>query len=437
MHEIFKAISLSHKTAPLAVRELIALNEDESKGFLIKLREFFGATESLVLSTCNRTEIYYTSTQNLNQEIARLLLTEKGITSTDEYLPYFHFFDTQAAAVRHLFEVCTGLHSQVVGDMQIPNQVKHAYQWSADLEMAGPFLHRLMHTIFFTNKRVAQETSFRDGAASVSYAAVELIEELVGNNGCPYMAEHGPASPSILVVGLGEIGADICENLAARKLNRITLCNRTRSKADALAEKHSFRVADFADLTEEIAKADVIISSVLVEKPLITADLLSGLNSLTFKYFFDLSVPRSIDINVEQVPGVLLYNIDQIRNRADEALSRRMASIPQVEAIIDQSIGEFNDWSREMIVSPTINKFKNALEQIRKEEISRHLKNMTAEESEKVEKITRSIMQKIMKSPVLQLKAACKRGEADTLIDVLTDLFDLEKQPTDASQSFH
>ncbi|WP_138993518.1 glutamyl-tRNA reductase [Larkinella sp. C7] len=435
MHDFFQSISLSHKTAPLAVRELIALNEDESKQFLIKLREFFGASESLVISTCNRTEVYYTSPQNLNREIARLLLTEKGITSTEDYLPYFHFFDTQAESVRHLFEVCTGLHSQVVGDMQIPNQVKQAYQWSADLDMAGPFLHRLMHTIFFTNKRVAQETSFRDGAASVSYAAVELIEELVGTTGCP--AGHGPATPSVLVVGLGEIGADICENLAARKLNRITLCNRTRSKADALAEKHAFRVADMADLTEEIAKADVIIASVLVEKPLITTDLLAGLNSLTFKYFIDLSVPRSIDTNIEQIPGVLLYNIDHIRNRADEALSRRMASIPQVEAIIDQSIADFNDWSREMVVSPTINKFKNALEQIRKEEIARHLKNMTAEESEKVDKITRSIMQKIMKSPVLQLKAACKRGEADTLIDVLTDLFDLEKQPADASQNFH
>jgi glutamyl-tRNA reductase len=437
MHDFFKSISLSHKTAPLAVRELIALNEDESKQFLIKLREFFGATESLVISTCNRTEVYYSSPQNLNREIARLLLTEKGITSTEDYLPYFHFFDNQADSVRHLFEVCTGLHSQVIGDMQIPNQVKQAYQWSADLDMAGPFLHRLMHTIFFTNKRVAQETSFRDGAASVSYAAVELIEELVGANGCPYMAEAGSSNPSVLVIGLGEIGADICENLAARKLNRITLCNRTRSKADALAQKHAFRVADFANLTEEIGKADVIIASVLVEKPLITAELLSGLNSLTFKYFIDLSVPRSVDTNVEQIPGVLLYNIDHIRNRADEALSRRMASIPQVEAIIDQSIADFNDWSREMIVSPTINKFKNALEQIRKEEISRHLKNMTAEESEKVDKITRSIMQKIMKSPVLQLKAACKRGEADTLIDVLTDLFDLEKQPADASQNFH
>ena len=127
-------------------------------------------------------------------------------------------------AVRHLFEVCVGLHSQVVGDMQIPNQVKQSYQWSADMDMAGPFLHRLMHTIFFTNKRVAQETPFRDGAASVSYAAVELIDELVG--------EH--QNPNVLVIGLGEIGTDVCKNLEARKLTNITLCNRTQTKADDL-----------------------------------------------------------------------------------------------------------------------------------------------------------------------------------------------------------
>ncbi|WP_128548199.1 glutamyl-tRNA reductase [Larkinella soli] len=427
MYDSFKAISLSHKTAPLAVRELIALNEDESKQLLIQLQEFFGASELLVISTCNRTEIYYSASQNLNREIARLLLAGKGITSTEEYLSYFRFFDTQVEAVQHLFEVCIGLHSQVVGDMQIPNQVKQAYQASADLGMAGPFLHRLMHTIFFTNKRVAQETSFRDGAASVSYAAVELIEELVGEG----------ASPSVLVVGLGEIGADVCENLAARKLNRITLCNRTRSKAEALAAKHQFRVADFGNLAEEIRNADVVIASVMVEEPLITTDLLSSLNLLTFKYFIDLSVPRSIEAAIEQVPGVLLYNIDHIRSRADEALNRRLAAIPQVEAIIEQSISDFNDWSKEMIVSPTINKFKNALEQIRKEEIARHLKNLTSEESEKIDKITRSIMQKIIKMPVLQLKAACKRGEADTLIDVLTDLFDLEKQPNDVAHGSH
>jgi glutamyl-tRNA reductase len=429
MLDTFKSISLSHKTAPLRVRELIALNEDEAKRLMLRLRDFFGLTDLLVVSTCNRTEVYYATeptvaTSDLNPNIARLLLIEKGLTDTDTYLPYFQFFDTHNAAVQHLFEVCVGLHSQVVGDMQIPNQVKQAYQWSADLDMAGPFLHRLMHTIFFTNKRVAQETSFRDGAASVSYAAVELIEELVGEQ----------QNPNVLVIGLGEIGTDVCRNLESRKLSNITLCNRTQAKTKSIAQQYGFRVADFSNLTDEISRADVIISSITRDEPLITPALLQSLNVLTYKYFIDLSVPRSVDAAVEQIPGVLVYNIDHIRNRADEALNQRLAAIPKVEAIIAQAIAEFGDWSKEMIVSPTINKLKNALEQIRRDEIARHLKHLTPDESEKVDRITRGIMQKIIKLPVLQLKAACKRGEAETLIDVLNDLFDLESQTSDESK---
>lgn len=421
MLDTFKTISLSHKTAPLQVRELIALNEDEAKRLMLRLRDFFGLSDLLVISTCNRTEVYYAFEQDLNADIARLLLIEKGLTDTDNYLPYFQFFAAHDEAVRHLFEVCVGLHSQVIGDMQIPNQVKQSYQWSADLDMAGPFLHRLMHTIFFTNKRVAQETPFRDGAASVSYAAVELIDELIGDK----------QNPNVLVIGLGEIGADVCKNLEARNLTNITLCNRTQAKADVLASQYGFRVADFSNLVDEIRQADVIISSIMRDDPLITPELLRDVNVLTFKYFIDLSVPRSVDSAVEQIPGVLVYNIDHIRNRADEALNQRMAAIPKVEAIITQTVAEFGDWSKEMVVSPTINKLKNALEQIRRDEIARHMKHLTPNESEKIEKITRGIMQKIIKLPVLQLKAACKRGEAETLIDVLNDLFDLEKQPVE------
>jgi glutamyl-tRNA reductase len=427
MFDKFNAISLSHKTAPVAVRELIALSEDQAKRLMLRLRDVFGLTELLVVSTCNRTEVYVAFTGsrpdeagvNTLHEIAKLLLIEKGLTDTAVYLPYFEFFDDTNAAIQHLFEVSVGLHAQVVGDMQIPNQVKQAYQWSADSDMAGPFLHRLMHTIFFTNKRVAQETRFRDGAASVAYAAIDLIEELTVNI----------PNPRILVVGLGEIGADVCKNLAARNFENITLCNRTRAKADALAAEHNFTVADFATLTDELRRADVVISSIVAPAPLITQELVHDTNAFTFKYFIDLSVPRSVDAAVEQVPGMLVYNMDNLRSRADEALNQRLAAIPHVEAIIGQAMSEFSDWSKEMVVSPTINKLKNALEQIRKEEIARHLKGLTPDESERIERITKGMMQKIIKLPVLQLKAACKRGEAETLIDVLNDLFNLEEQP--------
>src|SRR6478736_1903681 len=174
----FKALSLSHKNAPVEVRELVSLDESLCKKLMMSLKDFTDATETLILSTCNRTEIYYSSNEDWSEEIIKLIGVHKGIENIQSYKSYFTILNDHNEAVSHLYHVSIGLESQVVGDMQIPNQVKHAYQWSADLSMAGPFLHRLMHTIFFTNKRVVQETTFRDGAASVSYATVEQAETL-------------------------------------------------------------------------------------------------------------------------------------------------------------------------------------------------------------------------------------------------------------------
>lgn len=418
MQNTFKAFSLSHKSAPLAVREQVALTENEVKDFSIKIKDLFGIKECLVVSTCNRTEIYYASEGDFTSHLIKTLLAQKGIIDTDSYFVHFQQFNVQEEAVKHLFRVATGLDSKVVGDLQIPNQIKQSYQIAADLNMAGPFLHRLMHTIFFSNKRVAQETSFRDGAASTSYAAVALTEGLTQNIN----------NPKVLILGLGEIGIDVCKNIADKEFAEITVMNRSREKAEKIAAGRNFRVADFSDLTREIKRSDVIISSVMIDKPLITKELIESIGILTYKYFIDLSVPRSVEDSVEDISGALVYNIDSLRERADEALRIRMAAIPQVEQIIEETIVGFNDWSREMVVSPTINKLKNALEQIRKEEIARHLKNLSAEESERIEKITMGIVQKIMKSPVLNLKAACKRGDANQLVEVINELFDLEKQ---------
>jgi glutamyl-tRNA reductase len=413
----FKSVSLSHRTAPLAIREMLALNENESKGFYVKCKDLFGLNELLIVSTCNRTEFYYTSDRDISTDLIKAFLIEKGLTNTAEYLGYFKQMDETEDSLRHLFEVATGLQSKVVGDLQIPNQIKKAYQQAADLNMAGPYLHRLMHTIFYSNKRVAQETSFRDGAASVSYATVALAEEL----------SQALPNPKVLILGLGEIGLDVCKNMEEKDFAEFTIMNRTIEKAEKIAAgKELFRVAPLSDLWKEIAAADIIISSVRTDSPIITQAEVKKLQLLSFKYFIDLSVPRSIEDGIEKINGVLLYNIDTLKERADEALATRLASIPEVKTIIEESIISFNDWSKEMEVSPTINKLKNALEQIRKEELNRHMKGLTKEETEKLEKITAGLVQKIIKQPIIHLKAACKRGDSDKMVDVLNDLFNLE-----------
>jgi glutamyl-tRNA reductase len=415
MTQNFKALTLTYKTAPVAIREQVSLNETAAKKLHQFIRNYTTATDVLIVSTCNRTEIYYLAEKDFSLEIfSGLSLLKNCATGFEQHFTKFNGND----AVSHLFEVSLGLDAQVMGDLQISGQVKNAYQWSADENMAGPFLHRLMHTIFFANKRVVQETSFRDGAASISYAAKELAEDLTIDI----------RSPRILVVGVGEIGQDFCLNLAHSRIEDVTILNRTQEKAEKLAQKYNFRFGGIEDLLTEIQKADVIVSSVSGSQPIITLDLLSDVKIFTHKYFLDLSMPRSIEPAIEELPGAIVYNLDDIREKTNEALEKRRASVPAVRAIIQDSILEFDDWSKEMIISPTIQKLKSTLEQIRREEIARFIKNAKPEEAQKLEEMSRSLMQKILKYPVLQLKAACKRGDSENLSELLNNLFNVEGQ---------
>ena len=412
MYESLKVVGLSHDSSPIAIRESVAFSENESRNFLDRMREILGVEEALILSTCNRTEIYYTSDLDLFNAILNLLKIEKGI---DHGIDSYFWNKENLPALRHLFRVALGLEAKVLGDIQISNQVKKAYQCSADQHLSGPFFHRLMHTIFYANKRVVQETVFRDGAASVSYACVGLVQQFIQNF----------SDPQILVLGLGEIGRDVADNMEEMNAS-ITLSNRNALTTQTLAKQYGYEVLPFEELLKNIAKFDVIISSVQVPKPIIMKDHIHE-QLLSQKLFVDLAVPRSMDSELDTIDGIILYNVDQIEEQTSGIIERRRAAITEVELILDETIEELKNWSLEMEVSPTIKKLKKALEEIRKEEIARYVGKVTEVEQDLIDKVTKSIVQKVIKLPVLQLKAACKRGEAETLVEVLNDLFNLEK----------
>jgi len=332
MDNSFKALILTYKTAPVAVREQVSLNEAEAKKLLNFIRDYAAATEVLVVSTCNRTEIYYYAEKDQSKTIFNGL---KLIKQAEEGFEN-HFIVLEGKdAIQHLFEVGIGLDAQVIGDLQIAGQVKNAYQWSADESMAGPFLHRLMHTIFFTNKRVVQETSFRDGAASISYAAKELAEDVT----------LGFTNPKVLLIGVGEIGQDVCLNFVNSKIKNVTITNRTLEKAEKLASKSGFACVSIEQLQQEIEKADVVISSVSGNQLIINRELLNQIKINSHKFFIDLSMPRSVDASIEEVPGVIVYNLDNIQEKTNETLEKRRASIPKVQSIVQEAIEEFGDWS--------------------------------------------------------------------------------------------
>lgn len=417
----FRSLSISHKNAPVQIREIISLDDKAVHSILLKLKDFFSLGDALILSTCNRTEVYYSHDLDLSTEIIKLIGLEKGLIDIINYLDYFEIFNDDRPAITHLFRVSMGLEAQVVGDIQISNQVKRAYQASADLNMAGPFLHRLMHTIFFTNKRIVQETAFRDGAASLSYATIELIGSLTSNT----------FQPRILLIGVGEIGEDVAKNMIHLPEAKVKITNRTHLKAVEIASELGFEVVPFEDCLEAMKEADVIVSSIQRSEPFITKNILKDFDIPSYKLLVDLSVPRSIETNVEDVPGVILYNVDNIRSKASSTLERRLEAVPKVEEIINESIDEFYDWKKEMMVSPTINKLKLTLEHIRQEELSRFLKNSSEEEFAIIDKITKSMMQKVLKVPVVQLRAACKRDQAEEMIEMISDLFNLDRIKSD------
>lgn len=412
-----KAVSLSHHRAPVETRELIYIRSSAIRELLLSLKDLFNPSELMILSTCNRTEVYYVAEADMSAGIIKRLLIEQGIAHTETYLPYFDLLEGESA-VKHLFEVSMGLRSGIIGDIQITHQVKEAYSISHELSLAGPVLHRLMHTVFHAGKRVQSETSYRDGAASVSYAAVETAELIVAN----------PAESSVLVIGLGEMGSDVARNLKLSSFQQVNLMNRSIQKAIQLCEETGFTSIPFEDLESVISDYDVVFSSANPDEPFITAELLSRKPRHQHQYFFDLSVPRSICSDVEELPGVIVYNIDEIQSKATEVLEVRLKSVPAVEAIIREEIAGYKDWSRELGISPTIHLLKEALENLRKEELSRHMRTLTAKEAKAVDDITRSLVQKFMKLPVIQLKEACKRGDAENLVEVLHTLFDLDKK---------
>lgn len=400
------------------IRSKFHLSENESGKLLSDLKEKLNIEEAIVVSTCNRTEIYYSCDNDISKDVITLLSLTKEVYPFEEYLQYFDYINDSKAAAKRLFEVAMGLHSLVLGDIQIINQVKSAYSQSIEADCAGPFIHRLLHTIFHANKRVYQETAFRDGGASVSYVASNIALQLAKST-----------KIKAVVVGLGEMGKDVADNLAKNENIELTLVNRTFSKAETLAKSHQCKAMKMEDFFDQIPFFDVFITAVSVKEALLKKS--HFLSACTHKpyYIVDISIPSATDSELAHLPNVVYYSVDDLSEIVDNTLENRKAAMNDVRKIVEEDMTQFATWSQELNFSPAIHQFKQALEEIRKEEMQKFLKVADSErEIELAENITKRYMNKIIKLPVLQLKAACKRGEGETLAKVLVDLFNVEDE---------
>ncbi len=409
----FSAVGINHWKADVALRECFSLSSEQKKAYLEDAR-VIGLRDVIIISTCNRTEIFArTSTPGI---LIELLVKHTG--GIREQFDEFGFVYEGDEAVRHLLRVAVGLDAQILGDLQIVKQVKEAYEYACSLGMVDAIMHRLMQFVLRTHKRSRTETDLASGAATTAYAAVQFARKRLSSF----------REKNILLVGTGKIGKITCKNLISMGARNVVLLNRNRQRAENLGERFQLPVAGLDELTAELARADLVIVATGADRPVIRREQLAELEATGRKVvMLDLSVPRNIDPALEGHPNVELVNMDQLNDTTDEAYRRRERNIPKVEAIIDQEIGNFKTWLSEQKVVPTIRALNDKLHDIRSREIEKFRSKIPDSSLEDVDHLTRRIVNKIMAHSIDHLKENHEAPEEVTRL--VQSMFKLESEP--------
>lgn len=410
--EDFTVVGINHWNAAVPVREKFSL-DSEAKNLLLNDARTSGIIDILALSTCNRTELLGVVSE---PRLLVDLLINHSRGSKEEF-DEFGFILRGEKAVRHLYEVTVGLDAQILGDLQIVKQVKEAYEHSVESQMMDGEMHRLMQSVFRAHKRIRHETDLGCGAASISYAAVQFAKQYLGDF-------H---RKNILLIGTGKIGKVTCKNLIGLGASGLTLINRNKERANDLAAQYDLHVSSFEHLKEEIAQADLIVVATGASKPVINPVHLSLEDySESEKVFLDLSVPRNIAPEVEQVPGIRLANMDQLSDATDETYKQREDSIPAAMQIINEEFSAYIQWLNEQKVVPTIVALTQKLDAIRQEELDRYKNHFPDESLDKLELVTRRIINKIAAHSIDHLKE--NQEQSDELTKMIQTMFKLEME---------
>ena len=377
-HPTFYAVGLSYKKADAEMRGKFSLDDKAKQNLLHQAKEE-GLESLLVTSTCNRTEIYGFAQHPF--QLIKLLCENSQGTVEDFQKVAFVYKNTEA--ITHMFRVGTGLDSQILGDFEIISQLKNAFVQSKELNLANAFLERLVNAVIQASKKIKTDTQISSGATSVSFASVQYIFKNV----------EDISNKNILLFGTGKIGRNTCENLVKHsKHEHITLINRTKDKAEKIANKLNVIVKDYADLQLEIQKADVLVVATGALNPTVDKAILNLKKPLLI---LDLSIPKNVNENVNELDGVTLVHMDQLAQMTDETLENRKKHIPAAEAIIEEIKDEFMAWTKQRKFAPTIHALKAKLNTIKEGELNFQRKKLANFDEEQAELITARIIQKI------------------------------------------
>ncbi|SRX72400.1 glutamyl-tRNA reductase [Aequorivita antarctica] len=402
----FYAIGLNYKKADAEIRGHFSIDNNAKEKILLQAKAD-GIPSLTVISTCNRTELYGFA-QHPYKIIKLLCEHTNGTVEEFEKVAYIY---KNHDAVSHLFNVGTGLDSQILGDFEIISQLRNGFREAKKHEIINPFMERLANAVIQASKRIKNETGISSGATSVSFAAVQYIMARVAN----------VSEKNLLLFGTGKIGRNTCENLIKHTKNeRITLINRTKNKAEKIAGKFNLVVKDYADIQSEIAQTDVLIVATGAQQPTISKELLHIKKPLLI---LDLSIPKNVSKDVLENEMVTLVHLDDLSAVTDQTLEQRAAQLPLAKKIIAEVEKEFNQWADNRKFAPTIKALKNKLVEIKAGEIDYQRRKIDGFNEEQAEIISDRIIQKITTHFANHLKG--EEGSAES-IELIRRVFQLE-----------
>jgi glutamyl-tRNA reductase len=416
------ALGLNHTSAPVQLRERLNFSEDQIRASLARLTCGHIVTplsEMVILSTCNRIEIYAASNHLAFAELEAFLADTHDVP-VHEFRPHLYRLKDQDA-VRHLYEVAAGLNSLVVGEPQILGQVTKALELARGQNAAGPLLNRLFQAAIHTGKRARTETDISRNHASVSSLAASVAERVV----------HPISEAQVVILGAGEMAELAVEALRKRGAKRILVVSRTMQRAQDLVQRWNAQATTFENIHTALSSADILISSTSAPHTIISRNMVKDAMAVRGPrplVLIDIAVPRDIDPDAKEIPHVKLYDMDHLNDHLEQSLAERMAEIPRVKSIVEEEALEFEDYMKSLQMIPIIADMRQQAETIRQSVLKKSLSRMpdlTEKERDHIEAMTQALVKKILDAPTQRLRAEASCPHAPEYATVARTLFGL------------
>jgi glutamyl-tRNA reductase len=422
-------VGLSHHTAPVEIRERLAFAPTAMEKPLRQMVELEAIAEGLIVSTCNRVELY-AATKEPDVAIAALrrFLADYHDAVLDEIEQ--HLYDYQGEdVIRHLFRVASSLDSMIIGEPQILGQIKTAYGYAVEFKTAGLILNRFLHKAFSVAKRVRTETGIASSAVSVSFAAVELARKIFDRLD----------DKAVMIIGAGEMCELAARHFVSNGVTKVLVTNRTFERAEKLAAEFQGRAVPFEEFTEHLAQVDIIMTStgaptfILGHKQM--EEVLRRRKHRPM-FLIDIAVPRDVDPKVNDLDNVYLYDVDDLQGVVQANLKERQKEAHRAESIVSDEIGQFHLWLANLEVKPTIVALRKRLEEISSQELAKTFsnhKNLTDQQRRGIETMANAIVNKILHRPIMVLKRTQNDTSGEDYVDAVRELFDLPAPDVDAT----